>query len=238
MPVGPLPQLSLPHINLSSQSEWWSQSPSSWSWWRWAMPSGRGHHDLLHPQPSTWPQLLLQVWNISKIIVNQFSFYFLSIALPYVHCSFLVTSVLKRYRTISDPCIDNLQGSTDNLQEPDIRWNDRLYWFDPDKCGCWVKTFLMWRMEILMEMMLAVAVREAAKKKTGFFWEISPKYGWVGWLTPKQGPNPSKPPQIAPKIAFFDPNFTFRSPKSHKNPGIGGWVRGCSHITSAKIPKP
>ena len=61
-------------------------------------------------------------------------------------------------------------------------------------------------------------------KKNRFFWEISPKYGWVGWLTPKQGPNPSKPPQIAPKIAFFDPNFTFRSPKSHKNPGVGGWV--------------
>ena len=67
-------------------------------------------------------------------------------------------------------------------------------------------------------------IRGAAKKKTGFFWEISPKCGWVGWLTPKQGPNPSKPPQIAPKIAFFDPNFTFRSPKSHKNPGVGGWV--------------
>ena len=62
------------------------------------------------------------------------------------------------------------------------------------------------------------------KKKTVFFWEISPKCGWVGWLTPKQGPNPSKPPQIAPKIAFFDPNFTFRFPKSHKNPGVGGWV--------------
>ena len=66
-------------------------------------------------------------------------------------------------------------------------------------------------------------VRVAAKKK-GFFWEISPKCGCVGWLTPKQGPNPSKPPQITPKIALFDPNFTFRSPKSHKNPGVGGWV--------------
>ena len=65
---------------------------------------------------------------------------------------------------------------------------------------------------------------ELPKKKNGFFWEISPKCGWVGWLTPKQGPNPSKPPQIAPKIALFDPNFTFRSPKSHKNPGVGGWV--------------
>ena len=65
-------------------------------------------------------------------------------------------------------------------------------------------------------------VRESAKK-TRFFWDIFPKCGWVGWLIPKQGPNPSKPPQIAPKIAFFDPNFTFRFPKSHKNPGVGGW---------------
>ena len=40
----------------------------------------------------------------------------------------------------------------------------------------------------------------------------------MGWLIPKQGPNPSE----SPKIAFFDPNFTFRFPKSHKNPS--GWV--------------
>ena len=66
-------------------------------------------------------------------------------------------------------------------------------------------------------------MREANKKNV-FFWEIFPKCGWVGWLFPKQGPNPSKPPQITPKIAFFDPNFTFRFPKSHKNPGVGGWV--------------
>ena len=110
-----------------AQSWWWSQSPSSWSWWRWAMPSGRSHHDLLHPQPSTWPQLLLQVWNITKIIFNQFSFYFLSIALPYVPCSFLVTSVLKRYRTVSDPCIDYLQGSTDNLQKPYILFRQKKF---------------------------------------------------------------------------------------------------------------
>ena len=64
-------------------------------------------------------------------------------------------------------------------------------------------------------------IRGATKKK-GFFWDIFPKCGWVGWLIPKQGPNPSKKPQIAPKIAFFDPNFTFRFPKSHKNPGVGG----------------
>ena len=76
-------------------------------------------------------------------------------------------------------------------------------------------------------------IRGAAKKKTGFFWEISPKCGWVGWLTPKQGPNTLKPPQITPKIAFFDPNFTFRSPKSHKNPGVGGWV----NIFGKDLPK-
>ena len=45
---------------------------------------------------------------------------------------------------------------------------------------------------------------------------------WV--LIPKQGPNPSKPPQITPKIALFDPNFTFRSPKSKKK--TMGWVGG------------
>ena len=60
-------------------------------------------------------------------------------------------------------------------------------------------------------------------KKNVLFWEISPKCGWVGWLIPKQGLNPSKPSQITPKIEFFDPNFTFRFPKSHKNPGVGGW---------------
>ena len=61
--------------------------------------------------------------------------------------------------------------------------------------------------------------RESVKKT--FFWEISPKCGWVVWLIPKQGPNLSKPPQITPKIALVDPNFTFCSPKSHKNPGVG-----------------
>ena len=45
--------------------------------------------------------------------------------------------------------------------------------------------------------------------------------GWGGWF-PQQGPNPSKTPQITPKIALFNPNFTFRSPKYHKNPGMGG----------------
>ena len=31
--------------------------------------------------------------------------------------------------------------------------------------------------------------------------------GDLGWLTPKQDPNTSKPPQITPKIAFFRPKF-------------------------------
>ena len=59
------------------------------------------------------------------------------------------------------------------------------------------------------------------KQKKVFFGEIPPKGGWVGWLIPKQGP---KKKQITPKIAFFDPNFTFHFPESHKNPGVGGWV--------------
>ena len=61
------------------------------------------------------------------------------------------------------------------------------------------------------------SLRKLPKNKAGFFYDIFPKCGWVGWLIPKQGPNPSKPPQIAPKIAFFDPNFTLQKP-------WGGWV--------------
>ena len=42
---------------------------------------------------------------------------------------------------------------------------------------------------------------------------------WVGgWFQ-----NKVQTPQITPEISFFDPNFIFRSPKSHKNPGVGGW---------------
>ena len=67
------------------------------------------------------------------------------------------------------------------------------------------------------------ALGEASKKKP-FFWEIFSKCGWVGWLIPKQGPTPSKTPQITAKIAFFDPNFTFCFPKSRKNPWVGEWV--------------
>ena len=62
-------------------------------------------------------------------------------------------------------------------------------------------------------------IRERVKKQ--FFGEISPKRGWVGWLIPKQGPNPSKPPQITPKIALFDPNLPFVLPNLTK---ALGWV--------------
>ena len=37
-----------------------------------------------------------------------------------------------------------------------------------------------------------IQIREGPPKKR-FIWEIFPKYGWVGWLIPKQGPNPSTP---------------------------------------------
>ena len=56
-----------------------------------------------------------------------------------------------------------------------------------------------------------------ASKKTFFFWEISPKYGWLGRLIPKQGPNP-------PKSTRKSSSITLCSPKSHKNPWVGGWV--------------
>ena len=48
---------------------------------------------------------------------------------------------------------------------------------------------------------------------------------WVGGETDSQTRfKPPNPPQITPKIAFLDQNFTFRFPKSYKNPGVGGWV--------------
>ena len=68
-----------------------------------------------------------------------------------------------------------------------------------------------------------ILLTEGGCQKKRFFGDIFPQCWWVGWLIPKQGPNPSKPPHIAPKIAFFDPNFTFRFPKSHKKPW-GGWM--------------
>ena len=65
-------------------------------------------------------------------------------------------------------------------------------------------------------------LREAAKKNRFFLGNLSQM--WMGGVADSQTRSePLKtPPQITPKIAFFDPNFTFRFPKSHKNPGVGG----------------
>ena len=66
-------------------------------------------------------------------------------------------------------------------------------------------------------------IREAAKIKTVFFWEIFPKCGWVGWLIPKQGPNPSKPPQLPRKSPFTTQISPFVFPNLTKTLG---WVGG------------
>ena len=73
-------------------------------------------------------------------------------------------------------------------------------------------------------------IRERVKKQ--FFGEISPKRGWVGWLIPKQGPNPSKPPQITPKISFFDPNLTIRSLTLG---WVGGWINRFGRDLTKKL---
>ena len=58
------------------------------------------------------------------------------------------------------------------------------------------------------------------KKKNFFGGNLSQM--WDGGVADSQ--TRSKPLKITPKIAFFDTNFTFRFPKSHKNPGVVGWV--------------
>ena len=52
------------------------------------------------------------------------------------------------------------------------------------------------------------------QKQKRIFGEILPKCGWVGWLIPKQAPNPSKPPQ----------NHPFRSEFHLSQKAWGGWV--------------
>ena len=62
---------------------------------------------------------------------------------------------------------------------------------------------------------LWILIREGVKKNV-FFGDLSQM--WVGGVADSQ--TRSKPlinPQIALKIALFDLNFTFLSPKSHKN---------------------
>ena len=50
---------------------------------------------------------------------------------------------------------------------------------------------------------------------------------WMGGVADFQTRSKPLKKQITPKIPFMNPNFTFRSPKSHKKPG-GGWV--CKQI--------
>ena len=64
-------------------------------------------------------------------------------------------------------------------------------------------------------------IRERVKKQ--FFGEISPKRGWVGWLIPKQGPNPSKPPPNCSENRFFRPKFHLSFSQISQKPW-GGWV--------------
>ena len=63
-------------------------------------------------------------------------------------------------------------------------------------------------------------LREGITKKR-LFWEIFPKCGWMGWLIPKQGPIPSKPPQITPKSPFLTQISPFVFPNLTKTLG---WV--------------
>ena len=53
------------------------------------------------------------------------------------------------------------------------------------------------------------------QKKTFFLGYLSQM--WVGGVADSQT-------RSKPKIAFFDPNFTFCFPKSHKNPGMGSQI--------------
>ena len=55
---------------------------------------------------------------------------------------------------------------------------------------------------------------------------------WVGGVGDSQ--TRSKLLQITPKIAFFDPNFIFRFPKSHETLG---WVGGFTHLGKLSLVK-
>ena len=68
-----------------------------------------------------------------------------------------------------------------------------------------------------------ITVIKGSCQKKRFFWDIFPKCGWLGWLIPKQGPNPSKPPQITPKNRLFRPEFHLSFSQISQKPW-GGWV--------------
>ena len=65
---------------------------------------------------------------------------------------------------------------------------------------------------------LAHLLKEGVQKNF-FFWEISPKCGWV---IPKQGPNPSKPPK-SPWNRLFRPEFHLSISQISQKPW-SGWA--------------
>ena len=85
-------------------------------------------------------------------------------------------------------------------------------------CGRHLQTFshksVHWHI-FIKECTYVVLGEPPPKKKRKRKKKISPKCGWVGWLIPKQGPNPSKPPKsprkspLSTRISFFVlPNLT------------------------------
>ena len=56
-------------------------------------------------------------------------------------------------------------------------------------------------------------------KNEKFFWGKLSQIWFGGVADSQTGPKITK----SPKFAFCDPNFTFRVPKSLKNPGVGGF---------------
>ena len=64
--------------------------------------------------------------------------------------------------------------------------------------------------------------REGVKNNV-FFWEIFPKCGWVGWLIPKQGPNPSNPPPNHPENRRLKPEFHLSRSQISQEPQVG-WI--------------
>ena len=58
---------------------------------------------------------------------------------------------------------------------------------------------------------------------------------WVGGVSDSQTRFlPLKKKKSSRNPAFFDPNFTFRVPKSHKNPGVGGGFKDFGKLFSQK----
>ena len=99
-------------------------------------------------------------------------------------------------------------------------WNDLKQW--SHLCGFLPLCVTRWTLRILAPVAERSHIVHLGKlpKKKRFFGKSFPNVGgWGGWF-PNKVQTPQSP-QITPKIAFFDPNFTKRSPKSHKSPGVG-----------------